>query len=143
MIFTLLLSLLFIMGTSAFLFFLLHILYPSLEPQNFPMENPLVMPWPEGWEETTANPLFLFKSPSDCRVVHALYSGIGGRQELCADFEKCVGICPRLNFTESRLGRASGRTCVFEGETRSEHTKYYHRFAQKLSAIRTKMRRKT
>jgi hypothetical protein len=137
MIFALLLSLLFIVGTSAFLFFLLYILYPSLEQQNFPMENPLVMPWPEGWDETTTKPLFLFNSPSDCRVVQALYSG----DDLCAGFEKCVDICPRLNFASPE------RTCAFEGETRAEHAKYYHSFVKKLSFIRTrmgnKMRRKT
>jgi hypothetical protein len=137
MIAAFLLSLLFIAVASALLFFLLYILYPSLEQQNFQVKDHLIMPWPPGWTDTGEKPLFLFNSPSDCQVVQSLYAGKEGRQDLCAGFEKCVDTCPRLNFA------APGRTCIFERETEAEHAIHYRFFVKKLSAIRNKMRRKT
>jgi hypothetical protein len=147
MIAALLLGLLFIIVTSAFLFFLLYILYPSLAQQNFPVNDPLSMPWPPGWADTATQSLFLFNSPADCHVIKVLYSnridsGIGGRQDVCKGFEKCVDICPRLNFAESPQNRAPGHTCVFEREMELEYAKHNRIFVQKLSAIRNRMRNK-
>jgi hypothetical protein len=137
MIAALLLSLLFITLTSAFLFFLLYILYPSLEQQNFLVEDPLIMPcFPDG-RDTAEKPLFLFNSPSDCHVVHILCSGAGDRQDVCAGFDVCVDTCPRLNFA------SPARTCIFEQETKAERAKHYRFLLQKLSAIQNKTRRKT
>jgi hypothetical protein len=136
-------SLFFIVLTSAFLFFLLYILYPNLEQQNFPTDDPLVMPMPAGWPDAAKKPLFLFNSPADCHVVRLISSGKEGRQGLCAGFEKCVDICPRLNFSGNLQNGAPMRTCPFEQEMAAEHAKQYRVFAQRLSAIQKKFQNKS
>ena len=142
MIIALLLSLLFMIVTSAFLFFFLYILYPSLEHQNFPTNDLLIMPCPTGWPETAKKPRFLFNSPADCHVVHLISSGKGARQDLCAGFEKCVDICPRLNLAERLLDGSPSRACPFEQEMGGvEHA--YHIFAKILSIIQKKFKTKS
>jgi hypothetical protein len=142
MIIALLLSLLFIVVTSAFLFFFLYIFYPSLEQQNFSTKDLLIMPWPRGWPDTAKKPLFLFNSPADCHVVHLISSGKEGRQDLCAGFEKCIDICPRLNLAERHLIGSPSRACPFEHEMGVEHALHYRIFGKKLSAIQKKLTNK-
>jgi hypothetical protein len=136
MIVAFLLGLLFIIVTSTFLFFLLFILYPSLEQQNFSMNDPFVMPWAAGWPEGTKKSPFLFNSPSDCHVVRLIHSGKEGRQDLCASFEKCVDTCPRLNFTFPE------RACAFEREMETERGMNNYGFLKKLAPIQKKLRDK-
>jgi hypothetical protein len=143
MIAALLLGLLFIAAAAAFFFFLLHILYPSLYQQGFPVDDPFVKPWPVPRQErdAAASPL-MFNTSADCLVVRSLQGGEAGRKAVVKCYETCVEVCPRMELGDTCAGASIPSRCVYAQEFEEKQSRYYRIFLGYLLTAWRKFRRR-